>query len=147
MPPGHGRQTIGASSGVASAKTLFSCCLPSRIRLHLAVVRQVFVAALIDLFEQLDRFPATRLDVILTGISRTLQVATGSPALAKWDKKVTNVACSAGMVAVKFGQGILCMTGAGDTVVFVIRDLLLKSVGYQTRFFGFSFTLILAFEE
>ena len=77
------------------------------------------MAALTDLF---DRFPSTRLDVILTGISWTLQVATGSPALAKGDKKVTNVACSAGMVAVKFGKGILCMTGPGNNHVLVIPE-------------------------
>ena len=105
------------------------------------------MAPLTDLFEQLERSPSTRLDVILTGISRTLQVATGSPALAKGDKKVTNVACSAGMVAVKFGKGILCMTGPGDTDVSVIHGLLLKSVGCQTRLFGFSLTRILAFGE
>ena len=109
------------------------------------LVRLVLVAPLTDLFEQLERSPSTRLDGILTGISRTLQVATGAaPALATGNKKVTNVACSAGMVAVKFGKGILCVTGPGDTEVSVIRGLLLKSVGCQTRLFGFS---LLSFGE
>ena len=110
------------------------------------LVRPVLVAPLIDLFEQLERCPSTQLSVILTATSRTLQVATGAaPALATGDK-VTNVVCSAGLVAVKLGKGILCMTGAGDADVSVITcGLPLKSVGCQTWLFRLSLKRTLAF--
>lgn len=48
-----------------------------------------------------------------------LQVTAGAaPALA-WEKRTTDVACSAGLVAVKFGTGIICVAGAGEYNVSV----------------------------
>ena len=48
------------------------------------LARPVLVAPRIDLFEQLERCPSTRLSVILTATSRTLQVTT--VLLLRWQR-------------------------------------------------------------